>query len=268
MIGITHFVHLLFETPHPKMEQQIPQKVNWTSVITYYLLACLISWPFFWWRDMESASWQQWHVPGMIKTASYMWGPAISSIICHFLFRKTHPKTITFFGTSTVKSLLFWFVPAITLSIFSLKGEAAIALPTAGFLMMLGEELGWRGFLQDALRPLTPVKRYMLIGAMWEIWHFTNRTSAGLHPSTFIRVGVMMVFCIGLSFLMGWLTDKTKSLTVAITVHGWVDILSEFSSPATWIVLGCSLPFWIYIISKWKPAAVKEDAVLEQEAIL
>jgi len=32
------------------------------------------------------------------------------------------------------------------------------------FVSILGEELGWRGFLQDALRPLSPVKRFVLIG--------------------------------------------------------------------------------------------------------
>ena len=68
--------------------------------------------------------------------------------------------------------------------------------------MILGEELGWRGFLQDALRPLTPYKKYIIIGVMWELWHFTNRMSAGLEISTFIRVGIFIVALIILSFLM------------------------------------------------------------------
>jgi hypothetical protein len=45
------------------------------------------------------------------------------------------------------------------------------------FVSILGEELRWRGFLQDALRPLPPVKRFVLIGVMWEFWHFTTRTT-------------------------------------------------------------------------------------------
>ena len=53
------------------------------------------------------------------------------------------------------------------------------ALSVIGFFNILGEELGWRGFLQDALRPLARLPRYVLLGAIWEFWHFTNRTHQG-----------------------------------------------------------------------------------------
>ena len=134
------------------------QKVNWKLVILFYSLACLISWPFFWWRDIESESWMAWNVPGFVKTGSYMWGPGLAALICFLIFKKSHVRTISFFGTSVTKSLLFWFIPILALSIFSIEGQEAIAVPIKGFLMILGEELGWRGFLQDALCPLTHTK--------------------------------------------------------------------------------------------------------------
>lgn len=183
-----------------------------------------------------------------------MWGPGLSALICFMLFRKTHPKTITFFGTSVVKSLLFWFVPMIALFVFVLKGEDRYLLPVLGFLMILGEELGWRGFLQDAVRPLPEVKRYILIGVMWELWHFTNRMRS-FELSTFIRVGVFMLVTILLSFILGKLTDKTKALIVAVTLHAWVDILFEYSGTSTGIIFGCSVLFWAGMIWFWdKPA--------------
>ena len=233
-------------------------KTNWFSVITFYIITCLVSWPFYWWRDIESESWALWNVPGFVKTASYMWGPGIAAIICFFLFRKTHIRTISFFGTSVIKSLLFWFIPIIALSISSLNGAEALAIPFIGFLIILGEELGWRGFLQDALRNISPIKRAIIIGVMWELWHFTNRMSAGLQVSTFLRVGIFIVALIIISFLLHKLTDKTKSLVIAVTVHSWINILFEYSSTSTYLVFGLSLPFWAYLVWTWeKPFLLK-----------
>jgi membrane protease YdiL (CAAX protease family) len=230
----------------------IKQSTNWLSVITYYIIACLISWPFFWWRDIESESWALWNVSGFVKTGSYMWGPGIAAIICFFLFRKTHTRTVTFFGTSIIKSLLFWFVPIIALSISSLHGTEALALPIIGFILILGEELGWRGFLQDALKNVSPIKRAIIIGVLWELWHFTNRMSGGIQISTFIRVGIFIIALSIISFALIKLTDKTKSLVIAVTVHSWINILFEYSSPTTFIVFGLSLPFWAYLIWTWE----------------
>ena len=173
--------------------KDITQKTNWVSVITFYLIACLISWPFFWWRDMESESWAAWNVPGFVKTGSYMWGPGIAAIICFFIFRKTHKRHGYFFWNICFQKPLILVVPIIALSVFSLSGAEAISLPLIGFIIILGEELGWRGYLQDALRAIPPIKRAIIIGIMWELWHFTNRMSAGLQASTFIRVGIFIV---------------------------------------------------------------------------
>lgn len=232
--------------------KDIKQKTNWLSVAVFYTIACLISWPFFWWRDIESESWALWNVPGFVKTGSYMWGPGISAIICFFLFRKTHTRTITIFGTSVLKSLLFWFVPIIVLSASSFHGAEALTFPLIGFIIILGEELGWRGFLQDALKNISPIKRAIIIGVMWEFWHFTNRMGQGLQASTFIRVGIFIIALTIISFLLIKLTDKTKSLAIAVTVHSWINILFEYSSTTTFVVFALSLPFWTYLIWTWE----------------
>lgn len=228
------------------------QRTNWLAVVTFYALACLISWPFFWWRDIESESWALWNAPGFVKTGSYMWGPGIAAIICFFVFRKTHVRTITFLGTSTIKSLLFWFIPIIALSISSFQGAEMLALPFISFIIIMGEELGWRGYLQDALRHISPIKRAIIIGTLWELWHFTNRMSSGLQIATFIRVGIFIVALTIISFLLDKLTNKTKSLVMAVTVHSWINILFEYSSTTTFIVFGLSLIFWTYLIWTWE----------------
>jgi membrane protease YdiL (CAAX protease family) len=230
----------------------INQTTNWISVVTYYLIACLISWPFFWWRDIESESWALWNVPELVKTASYMWGPGIAAIICFFLFRKTHVRNVTFFGTSIIKSLLFWLVPEIAFSISTLHGSEAFTFLFTGFFITLGEELGWRGFLQDALRNIKPVKRAIIIGVMWEIWHFTTRMSVGLHISTFVRIGIFIIALSLISYALIKLTEKTKSLFIPVTVHAWINTLFEYSSTTTFIIFGLSVPYWAYLIWRWE----------------
>jgi membrane protease YdiL (CAAX protease family) len=230
----------------------VNQTTNWISVVTYYLIACLISWPFFWWRDIESESWALWNVPELVKTASYMWGPGIAAIICFFLFRKTHVRNVTFFGTSIIKSLLFWLVPEIAFSISTLHGSEAFTFLFTGFFITLGEELGWRGFLQDALRDIKPVKRAIIIGVMWEIWHFTTRMSVGLHISTFVRIGIFIIALSLISYALIKLTEKTKSLFIPVTVHAWINTLFQYSSTTTFIIFGLSIPYWAYLIWRWE----------------
>jgi hypothetical protein len=96
-------------------------KVNWTSVIVYYVLACAISWPFFWWRDMHNDSWNALHLPGFLKTWFIMWGPGLSALICFALFRKSHVRNILFFGTSVWRSILFYVLPVLALCIPGIK---------------------------------------------------------------------------------------------------------------------------------------------------
>ncbi len=187
-----------------------------------------------------------------------MWGPGIAAIICFFLFRKSHHRTISFFGTSVLNSIAFYIVPILALAIAGVPGQGMnahlfpLVFGLLGFISILGEELGWRGFLQDALRPLPELGKYMLIGIMWELWHFTNRMGHGELVQIVIRVSIWVAALVLVSLIMGRATEKSKSVVVAVTLHAWIDILAEFNQPATYIVFGLAVPFWVYLLWKWK----------------
>lgn len=144
----------------------VAQSPNWISIVIYYALACAISFPFFWWRDMQRESWLAWKMPNELKPLFHGWGPGLSALIVLVLFRRTHKRTITLFGTSKARSLLIYLVPVVGLSVIGFPNRRGYDPHLYGLLLgvivsiyALGEELGWRGFLQDALRPLTPPKR-------------------------------------------------------------------------------------------------------------
>ena len=241
-----------------------PDRVNWRSVILYYFLACAISWPFFWWRDMEEQSWAAWEAPSLIKTLTYMGGPAVAAVICLLLFRPTHERTITLAGSSAVRSLAFYLIPIMALCVAYYPEIASgntskllINLVIGAFVVTVGEELGWRGFLQDALRRLPKMTRYALIGVMWELWHFTNRTHEGPLAGAIIRVLIFMMVLSILSWIIGEAVERSKSVTVAVSLHVWVNILVsvgllfEASPTRGYAVFAASIVLWIYLLRSW-----------------
>jgi membrane protease YdiL (CAAX protease family) len=234
-------------------------KTNWTAVAFYYVVACAVSFPFFWWRDIHPESWRSWHFPNFLKTSTIMWGPGIAALISLYVFRKSHRRTITVAGSSVWRSAAFYGLPILLLAtagVESPDGSVNHALPlligVVGLFNILGEELGWRGFLQDALRPLPMVARYVLIGVMWEFWHFTNRTAHGSPKEIALRLLIAYPVVIILSFIISEATERSKSLLVAVTLHAWLDLLFEFSGKRTYVVFVISILLWTFLLTKWR----------------
>ena len=200
----------------------------------------------------------------ILKMAIIMWGPGIAAIISLIIFRQTHRRTITFRGTSWSKSLAFYLVPilfAVAVGVpmpdGSINRLGTVALGLVTLFTILGEELGWRGFLQDALRPLSPLKRYVLIGVLWEFWHFTNRTTHGSLKQIVLFLAIFYPVGIILSWLIGEATERGKSLLIAVTLHAWFDIVVTFPGARTYIALALSIIFWIVLLMRWNKDKVE-----------
>ncbi len=248
-------------------EPQPQRRVNWKAVGFYYFIACALSWPFFWWRDIHPESWYGWRFPlvplaspltFVLKNAVIMWGPGVAAVLSLIIFGRTHRRTITFWGTSVYKSLAFYWVPILFAFVMgvpmpdgSVNRLSIVALGIVTLFTILGEELGWRGFLQDALRPLSRLKRYILIGVLWEFWHFTNRTSHGSIKQIVLFLAIFYPVGIILSWLFGEATDRSRSLLIAVTLHTWFDITLTIPDSRTYIALALSIPFWIFLLARW-----------------
>jgi membrane protease YdiL (CAAX protease family) len=221
-------------------------------VVLFFVLAVAISGPFFYWRTI--LDWKGFQGPPILKTLSYMWGPGIAGIICHLLYRKHYTKEITITGRSPLQSLLIWVGPLLLLTALGIPGKngttdhtTPLLLIGMGFLTIWGEEFGWRWFLQDYLSPLKPWKKYLLIGVLWELWHLRFLSKLGQPlPAIILSSLLVLVVTVLIAFLIGFITDRTRSLAFAAALHAWIDLCFEWSNLNTYICAIATLALAIF----------------------
>ena len=100
-----------------------------------------------------------------------------------------------------------------------------LSAPIAGFtingLFSFGEELGWRGLLQQELAPLGFLRASALIGVIWGLWHaplILQGHNFPDHPR--LGVLIMTVACVPLGIVMSWLALKSQTVLSAAVAHG------------------------------------------------
>ncbi len=214
---------------------KIEARTDWRAILIFYALACLFSWPFFWWRDVHTASWKAFPLPEEIKDLT--WGPAVAALLVFWLIPRTRRWAVSFFGASWRRSTVFWIAPILFAFIGYRLHSGAFSYKLLYYLVIggvstLGEELGWRGFLQGSLMPLGRVRAYLLVALMWEAWHFTSHLK-GTASEVISRLSIYI------------------PLVIAVTLHEWLDI--GFDSSGTylmWAALAC-VPLWGWLIWTW-----------------
>jgi len=231
--------------------------------LLYYTIACAIAWPIF----LNMSYFQELLKPIGVQVINpfliIMWGPGLAALLCYFIFRKSITRKISLFGKKWVHSLLFFIVPWSVFFILNLFYPVSeqyapknfLVLIPVSFVFTLVEELGWRGFLEDALKSIPRVWRWLFIGLMWEIWHLRflwideNRITALLKTAPFLLV------TIALSFLLGYSTERSKSLVVPITLHLWANTIVQSPHWVTFLSVGLSGILWFYLLYKWPSQA-------------
>lgn len=118
---------------------------------------------------------------------------------------------------------IFEQVPGMII-LLGLLLAAVLASYTVNLPFMLGEELGWRGFLYDALRSSSPAHRVLFTGPVWGLWHAPLILMGHNYPGyPWIGVGLMVVFCTSLALLFDWSRARTNSVWGPCVLHGIIN---------------------------------------------
>lgn len=105
--------------------------------------------------------------------------------------------------------------------------QGLVAGLTINALFAFGEELGWRGFLLQEMRPLGFFRASLLIGLIWGLWHsplILQGYNFPQHPV--FGVFMMILFCILYTPLLNFITLKANSVFAAAIMHGSINGLA------------------------------------------
>ena len=124
-------------------------------------------------------------------------------------------------------------------------------------ILAFGEEIGWRGWLQPALRPLGVWPSLIATGVIWGLWH-TPLILLGHNFQRYDWTGVALMVggCVAWGMFFGWLRLRSGSVWPAVIAHGSLNasagivtvlvaagadidpILTNPLGPSGWLALG------------------------------
>ena len=142
-----------------------------------------------------------------------------------------------------------WYVAALGLPIVGTAigyfiyfgaGNPALALPgnvepllVVLFVLVIGEEIGWRGFLlRNLLRTQSPLVATLVVAAIWALWHSPLYFIPGM-PSYGNNFVAFAAWVFTFSFLMTWLWLGTRSVWLATIMHGAGNVAASLVFPTT-----------------------------------
>ena len=92
-----------------------------------------------------------------------------------------------------------------------------------GMVFGAGEELGWRGYLQEQLiQRFGLSKGIICLGLLWSFWHLPLLLAGYNYPENPVLGALLLspILLVAASFVLAWLTLRTRSFWPAALVHG------------------------------------------------
>lgn len=169
-------------------------------------------------------------------------GPAIGAIITFLAFKIKPVMTFKgYYKKILSPALLFWVLPIflITTTSYIINKPLPYGFILAVLLYGLFEEVGWRGFLHQALKPLPKIASVLVVSVLWFVWHLNFELSM----ANLVFFGILVLGSWGI----GKMADKTNSLFVVASFHSLHNFYHELTVVNS-IVLAILTVIWILSI--------------------
>ncbi|MDX2142437.1 MAG: CPBP family intramembrane glutamic endopeptidase [Rhodospirillaceae bacterium] len=247
-------------------------------IVAFIGLACLIGWVLFGWAYSASGKIDQWALLGLqvgpllaaLITAKWIdQGPVWARLGCTrrinkwFLVAWLLPILVIALATfSSVGMPGVDFIPW-TQGYLAIAGEnlppnaveaisksqtpywqVLLRAATIGAVMFsiggLLEEVGWRGYLWQLMRPRGFLFASFSIGLIWGLWHAPLIVAGWVYPGyPILGVVLFTLACVLLGPLFGLIREKSGSVFAAALTHG---TLNSFAGVSLYVLSGNS-PF-------------------------
>jgi len=203
----------------------IPSFIQRNPLIAYFILAFAFAWVFI---PLIAIS-PVYGLPGLFA-------PAIAGFIVSRVtggraqVRELFGKlaiwrvNIAWYGIALGLPVLLCFLVALLARFFSdgvLQVATITPLAIIIFGLVVGEELGWRGYAQPALeKRYSPLLAAIILGVLWGLWHLPNFFIPGL-PHFEIPLPAFVLYTTAFSVIAAWLLKYTRgSVLIATLLHG------------------------------------------------
>jgi len=236
----------------------IHSKVSWGRISLFYAIAFAISGLFN--SGFLTPLYRKLTVGLIIESWSFIpagIGTLVAALLA-FKFDKRLKRSITLLGNDKMKNIVIAIVPAIVFTAIGLSNNNHINEHYYGFAFSLitliyavTEEIFWRSYLLDALRPINKFIYSLIIGILWWAWHFRFYTS--------FDFTVFLLICIVSSILLCQFANETKSYLTTAGLHSLIIMTTtegEMTRPKI-TGLCISILLWLIIGRFWRKKAGK-----------
>jgi membrane protease YdiL (CAAX protease family) len=112
---------------------------------------------------------------------------------------------------------------------------AVLISPVVNGLFTLGEEFGWRAYLQPRLMPLGGRRAMLLMGVIWGVWHWPvilmgHNYGLDYPGAPYLGPLVMVWFTLVVGTFLGWATLRGGSVWPAVIGHAAVNGIANLGS--------------------------------------
>lgn len=129
---------------------------------------------------------------------------------------------------------------------------ALLALVQSPFA--IGEEFGWRGYLQLRLFPSRPLAAAVATGLIWALWHLPLVLRGGELPGDRLTSFLMFcVFTVLVAIILSWLRLRSGSVWVTCVAHSTVDVVLGILSVMIFFKSGDPSYVWGLGVLGWIP---------------